>query len=165
MSPEFWSDLLAGLPQWLVAIGGVGALGAVLKLGADRRTANAQADRAEVDVGSAVADSAMALLAPLREQVKYLTTQLGDAMREAEAQRRVAEEFRREAAAARMETEQLRFEVGRLRVYLTEVLQLMQQAGLPSPGPVPQPAQRAAPVPPPAAPPGDTRPPRRRRRR
>lgn len=113
--------LLDVLPQWLTAVGGLAGLGALLRIGIDRRKARADVRGEEAGTSKIVTDTALGLLEPLRGQISYLTAELGAS--------------RQEAAASRHESERLRSEVAQLREYIAGLVRDLSRAGLVVPTP------------------------------
>lgn len=109
------ADVLPQLVALLGAVGGVAGLGAVFRIGIDRRKGRAEAARSEVDAGKVVADTAVGLVEPLRAQIEYL----GEELRES----------REESKQSRAETEALRREVHELRGYIAQLVDALAAAG------------------------------------
>ncbi len=113
------SGILDLATQGLAAVGGVAGLGALFRIGIDRRTAKANASHAEADADRAgaaatraVTDTAVGLLDPLRESVKFLTDELSQSRAEASA---------------------LRADVAALHTYVNLLMDVIEAAGLPAP--------------------------------
>ena len=139
--------LLDALPQWLAALGGVAGIGALFRIGIERRTGKALAARKEADATRVVTDTAVGLLDPLKEQVEFL---------------------RQDLTRSRAEAVALRDDVRDLHEYINLLIDVIEAAGLPIP-PRPRPVLReereAAPLGPPEAPPEPPAAPRPRRSR
>ncbi|MGH3989311.1 MAG: hypothetical protein ACRDTZ_18675 [Pseudonocardiaceae bacterium] len=97
---------------WLVAaVGGVAGATALLKIGPERAKIKAEAYKAGVDATAVLSNSALALLDPALEQVKFLRNELATAHDE-------SVELRRGMAALEKEVALLRNEVVVLRAQL-----------------------------------------------
>lgn len=114
-------DVLTQMLTALGALGGVAGLGAVAKIGVERRQGRAAAQRVEVDAGKVVTDTAVGLLEPLRTQIGFLAEELARSRAEAERDR--------------AESALLRREVHDLREYIGELVASLR--GLQAPVPTP----------------------------
>lgn len=66
----------------LAAIGGVAGITALLKIGPERKKITAEAFRAGVDSTQVLSNTAVALLEPYAEQIKFLRSELAGAREE-----------------------------------------------------------------------------------
>lgn len=114
------SDIVDVGVQILTAIGGVGGIGAVMKMGIDRRKSRSAAARDEASASKVVTDTAVGLLKPFKEQVEYLALQL---------------------TKSQEQTSEALAEMRILRDYVQELIATIRAAGLPIP---PYPAATAA---------------------
>lgn len=127
-------DVLQFALQIITALGGVAGLGALLRIGIDKRTARAAAAKEEASAGKVVIDNAVGLLQPFKEQVEFL---------------------RQELIAARSESRALRDDVRRLHEYTGRLIEALEAVGADVPPPPPPPQEPPPPQPVPPAPSAD----------
>jgi hypothetical protein len=106
------TTLIEQLPAWLASVGGIAGIGALFRINSDRRAARAEAAHKEADATKAVTDTAVGLLDPLKESVEFLTSEL---------------------KASRAEATALRTDVAELHKYVTQLMHVIEGAGLPLP--------------------------------
>lgn len=70
------SDLVGTIPQILAAVGGLAGLGSFIKVLRDVRTGRARAAKVDADASRIVADTAVGLLQPLREEAEGLRSEI-----------------------------------------------------------------------------------------
>ena len=106
------NDALTAVLQIVTALGGVAGIGAVMKVGSDRRTSKAKALRDDAVATKAVVDTALGMLTPLRKQVDDLAADL---------------------AKSRQEAVALRDDVRGLHEWINDLITALENAGLPVP--------------------------------
>jgi hypothetical protein len=106
------TTVAANAPQWIAAIGGAGGLGIGAKYLTDRRKAKTAGRKSDADTTRILTDTALTLIEPLERAINDLRTDL--------------ERSRQESIA-------LRDDVQALHEYITVLIKVIEDAGLPVP--------------------------------
>lgn len=94
---------------WIVAgAGALTSIGALLKVGVERRKLAADVERAGVDSAKVLSETAVSLLQPSLDQITFLRNELVAARAESQAARNESEELRKEISELRAEMSTLR---------------------------------------------------------
>jgi hypothetical protein len=124
------NPVLETVGQLASALGGVAGIGALFTIGIRRRQERATASRTEADATTALTNTALGMLMPLKAQSAYLAGELEQSRTEAERLRDDVHRIADELHTSRDTVALLRDDVRKLHEYVGDLLKIISDANL-----------------------------------